>query len=173
MEFMIPSRGLFGLHARILTATQGRAIMHHSFEKYDLMRGTIPQRQAGVMVTLEAGTVTAYALDGLYDRGIFFIEPGEQVYEGQVVGEHCKDSDIPINPTRMKQLTNMRASGKDDSAKIRPARKMSLEATMEYIQEDELVEITPKSIRIRKRYLKESDRKRSARKRSARKTQQE
>jgi GTP-binding protein len=164
MEFMIPSRGLFGLHARILTATQGRAVMHHSFERYELMRGTIPQRQAGVMIALETGTVTAYALDGLYDRGIFFIAPGDQVYEGQVVGEHCKDSDIPINPTRAKQLTNMRASGKDESAKIRPPRKMSLEATMEYIQEDELVEITPKSIRIRKRFLKESDRKRNSRK---------
>jgi GTP-binding protein len=164
MEFMIPSRGLFGLHARILTATQGRAIMHHSFERYELMRGTIPQRLAGVMIALETGTVTAYALDGLYDRGIFFIAPGDQVYEGQVVGEHCKDSDIPINPTRAKQLTNMRASGKDESAKIRPPRKMSLEATMEYIQEDELVEITPKSIRIRKRFLKEADRKRNTRK---------
>ncbi|MHC4987782.1 MAG: translational GTPase TypA [Planctomycetota bacterium] len=164
MEFLIPSRGLFGLHARILTATQGRAVMHHSFEKYDLMRGTIPQRQAGVMIATEPGTVTAYALDGLYDRGIFFVEPGEAVYEGQVVGEHCKDKDIPVNPARAKQLTNVRASGKDDSAKVRPARKMSLEATMEYIQEDELVEFTPKSIRIRKRFLKESDRKRNSRK---------
>ncbi|MDH4201973.1 MAG: translational GTPase TypA [Phycisphaerae bacterium] len=164
MEFLIPSRGLFGLHARILTATQGRAVMHHSFEKYDLMRGTIPQRQAGVMIATEPGTVTAYALDGLYDRGIFFVEPGEAVYEGQVVGEHCKDKDIPVNPARAKQLTNVRASGKDDAAKVRPARKMSLEATMEYIQEDELVEFTPKSIRIRKRFLKESDRKRNSRK---------
>jgi len=164
MEFMIPSRGLFGLHARILTATQGRAVMHHSYEKYDLMRGTIPQRQAGVMIATEPGTVTAYALDGLYDRGIFFVEPGEAVYEGQVVGEHCKDKDIPVNPTRAKQLSNVRASGKDDAAKVRPARKMSLEATMEYIQEDELVEFTPKSIRIRKRFLKESDRKRNTRK---------
>ena len=164
MEFMIPSRGLFGLHARILTATQGRAVMHHSYEKYDLMRGTIPQRQAGVMIATEPGTVTAYALDGLYDRGIFFVEPGEAVYEGQVVGEHCKEKDIPVNPARAKQLTNVRASGKDDAAKVRPARKMSLEATMEYIQEDELVEFTPKSIRIRKRFLKESDRKRNTRK---------
>ncbi|MHC4257864.1 MAG: translational GTPase TypA, partial [Planctomycetota bacterium] len=98
MEFMIPSRGLFGLHARILTATQGRAIMHHTFERYEPMRGTIPQRQAGVMVATETGTVTAYALDGLYDRGIFFIAPGEKIYEGQVVGEHCKDKDIPVNP---------------------------------------------------------------------------
>ena len=164
MEFMIPSRGLFGLHARILTATQGRAIMHHNFERYEPMRGTIPQRQAGVMVATETGTVTAYALDGLYDRGIFFIAPGEKIYEGQVVGEHCKDKDIPVNPTRAKQMSNVRSSGKDDSAKVRPPRIMSLEATLEYIQDDELVEITPKSIRIRKRLLKEADRRRQSRK---------
>ncbi|HOK97094.1 MAG TPA: GTP-binding protein, partial [Anaerohalosphaeraceae bacterium] len=148
MEFMIPSRGLFGLHARVMTATQGRAVMHHTFERYEPLRGSIPQRQAGVMVATETGIVTAYALDALYDRGIFFVEPGEMVYEGQVVGEHCKDNDIPVNPARAKQLTNMRATGKDDAARIRPARKMSLEATLEYIQDDELVEITPKSIRI-------------------------
>ncbi|MHC5140922.1 MAG: translational GTPase TypA, partial [Planctomycetota bacterium] len=135
MEFMIPSRGLFGLHARILTATQGRAIMHHTFERYEPMRGTIPQRQAGVMVATETGTVTAYALDGLYDRGIFFIAPGEKIYEGQVVGEHCKDKDIPVNPSRAKQMSNVRSSGKDDSAKVRPPRIMSLEATLEYIQD--------------------------------------
>jgi GTP-binding protein len=164
MEFMIPSRGLFGLHARVLTATQGRAIMHHTFERYEPMRGAIPQRQAGVMVATETGTTTAYALDGLYDRGVFFIKPGDAIYEGQVVGEHCKDKDCPVNPSRAKQLTNVRASGKDDSAKVRPARKMSLEATLEYIQDDELVEITPKSIRIRKRLLKEADRRREARK---------
>ena len=163
MEFMIPSRGLFGLHARILTATQGRAVMHHTFERYEPMRGSIPQRQAGVMIALDTGVVTAYALDGLYDRGIFFVSPAEKVYEGQVVGEHCKDKDITINPTRTKQLTNVRSSGKDDSAKVRPPRIMSLEATLEYIQEDELVEITPKSVRIRKRLLKETDRKRNSR----------
>ena len=164
MEFMIPSRGLFGLHARILTATQGRAIMHHTFERYEPMRGAIPQRQAGVMVATETGTVTAYALDGLYDRGIFFVAPGEKIYEGQVVGEHCKDKDIPVNPSRAKQMSNVRSSGKDDAAKVRPPRVMSLEATLEYIQADELVEITPQSIRMRKRLLKEGDRRRDARK---------
>ncbi len=163
MEFMIPSRGLFGLHARILTATQGRAVMHHTFERYEPMRGAIPQRQAGVIIATETGTVTAYALDGLYDRGVFFISPGEKIYEGQVVGEHCKDKDITANPTRAKQLTNVRAAGKDESAKVRPPRIMSLEATLEYIQEDELVEITPESIRIRKRLLREGDRRRDAR----------
>jgi GTP-binding protein len=163
MEFLIPSRGLFGLNARMMNATQGRAIMHHTFERYELMRGAIPQRKAGVMIATTTGQVTAYALDALYDRGIFFIEPGEKVYEGQVVGEHCKDKDIPVNVVRSKQLTNVRSSGKDDAARVRPARKMSLEAVMEYLQEDELVEICPSSIRIRKRLLKETDRRRQGR----------
>ncbi len=166
MEFLIPSRGLFGLNARMMNATQGRAIMHHTFERYEPMRGAIPQRKAGVMIATTTGQVTAYALDALYDRGVFFVEPGENVYAGQVVGEHCKERDIPVNAARSKQLTNVRASGKDDAAKVRPARKMSLEAAMEYIQEDELVEICPNSIRIRKHLLKEVDRQRHARKTS-------
>ncbi|MBN2590735.1 MAG: translational GTPase TypA [Sedimentisphaerales bacterium] len=164
MEFMIPARGLFGLHARMLNATQGRAIMHHTFEQYEPMRGSIPQRKMGVMIAIMPGQVTAYALDALYDRGNFFVEPGDMVYEGQVVGEHCKENDILVNPVRAKQLTNVRSSGRDDAARIRPARKMSLETALEYIQADELVEICPNSIRMRKRFLKESDRKRSARK---------
>ena len=164
MEFFIPSRGLFGLHARMMNATRGRAIMHHTFERYEPMKGAIPQRQAGVMVATDTGQVTAYALDALYNRGIFFVSPGETVYEGQVVGEHCKDNDIPVNAAKTKQLTNVRASGKDDAAKVRPARKMSLEATLEYIQDDELVEICPNSIRIRKRLLKEGERRKAARK---------
>ncbi len=163
MEFMVPSRGLFGLHARVLNATQGRAIMHHTFEKYELMRGSIPQRKAGVMVATDTGPVTAYALDALYDRGFFFVNPGDEIYEGQVVGEHCKENDIPVNVVKTKHLTNIRAAGKDEAAKIRPARKMSLETMLEYIQEDELVEICPNSIRVRKRYLKESDRRRDNR----------
>jgi len=166
MEFMIPSRGLFGLHARMMNATAGRAIMHHTFERYEPMRGAIPQRKAGVMIATAAGQVTAYALDALYERGIFFVEPGEQVYEGQVVGEQCKEKDIPVNVVRIKQQTNVRASSKDEAARVRPARKMSLEATMEYIQADELVEICPNSIRIRKRLLKETDRKRHDRKKN-------
>jgi len=164
MEFMIPSRGLFGLNAKMMNATQGRAVMHHTFERYELMRGAIPQRKAGVMIATTTGQVTAYALDALYDRGTFFVEPAEQVYEGQVAGEHCKEKDIPVNVVRSKQLTNVRASSKDEAARVRPARKMSLEASMEYIQEDELVEICPSSIRIRKRLLKETDRKRHDRK---------
>jgi len=163
MEFMIPSRGLFGLNARILTATQGRAIMHHTFEQYEPMRGSIPDRQAGVMIASETGTVTAYALDALYERGFFFVRPGDKVYEGQVVGEHCKDNDIVVNATKAKQMSNMRTSSKDDAARIRPARIMSLEAHLEYVQFDELVEICPSSIRLRKRVLQEGQRRRVAR----------
>jgi GTP-binding protein len=166
MEFTIPSRGLFGLHTRLLNATQGRAVMHHSFDRYQPMRGNIPQRQAGVMIATNTGQVTAYALDALYDRGVFFVEPGDQVYEGQVVGEHCKEKDIPVNAVRTKQLTNIRAAAKDEAATVRPARKMSLEIALEYIQDDELVEVCPKSIRIRKFYLKEADRRRSRRKKA-------
>jgi GTP-binding protein len=166
MEFMIPSRGLFGLHARVLNATRGRAVMHHTFERYEPMRGAVPQRKAGVMIATTTGQVTAYALDALYDRGIFFVEPGENVYEGQVAGEHCKENDIPVNVAKGKHLTNIRAAGKDDAARVRPARKMSLELAMEYIQEDELVEICPGSIRIRKRLLTEADRRRHARRSS-------
>ena len=164
MEFMIPTRGLFGLHAKVMTVTQGRAVMYHNFERYEPMRGSIPQRQAGVMIATDTGTATAYALDSLFDRGIFFVSPGDAVYEGQVVGEHCKDNDIPVNSTRTKHQTNIRASGKDDASRVKPPRRMSLEQTLEYIQDDELVEITPKSIRIRKRLLKEADRRREARK---------
>ena len=116
------------------------------------------------MIATTTGQVTAYALDALYDRGIFFVEPGEKVYGGQVVGEHCKDNDIPVNAVKLKQLTNIRAAGKDEAAKIRPARKYSLEMALEYIQEDELVEVCPNSIRIRKRLLKDIDRRRNARK---------
>jgi GTP-binding protein len=165
MKFRIPSRGLFGLHARLMTATQGRAVMHHTFDRYEPMRGSVPQRQAGVLIATEGGTVTAYALDALFDRGSFFVRPGDAVYEGQIVGEHCKDNDIPVNPTKAKNLTNIRAASKDDAARVKPARILSLEAALEYIQEDELVEITPSAIRLRKRLLKEADRRRDARKR--------
>jgi GTP-binding protein len=164
MEFMIPSRGIFGMHGRMLNVTQGRAIMHHTFERYEPMRGAIPQRLSGVIIATQSGPVTAYALDSLYDRGIFFVEPGDPVYEGQVVGEHCKDKDIPANVVRAKQLTNIRSAGRDDAAKIRPSRKMSLEESLEYIQDDELVEVCPHSIRIRKRILKDIDRRRAVRK---------
>jgi len=164
MEFKIPSRGIFGLHTRMLNATQSRAIMHHIFDRYEPMKGAIPQRQNGVIIATHTGSVTAYALDSLYDRGFFFVKPGDQVYEGQIVGEHCKEKDITANVTKAKQLSNVRASGKDDAAKVRPMRQMSLEAALEYIQDDELIEICPNSIRLRKRMLREGDRRRAAHK---------
>jgi len=164
MEFTIPARGLIGLRTRMLTATQGRAVMHHNLLRYEPMRGEVPKRPAGVIVSSETGQVTPYALHGLYDRGFFFVKPGDPCYEGQVIGEHCKDNDIIANPIKSKQLTAVRTrGGKDDNMQIKPAREMSLEACLEYIAEDELVEITPKSIRLRKRVLQESMRRRDAR----------
>ncbi|MFP4145170.1 MAG: translational GTPase TypA [Phycisphaeraceae bacterium] len=163
MEFTIPARGLIGLRSRMLTATQGSAVMHHVFERYEKMRGPIPQRTNGVMASSEAGQVTAYALDALYDRGFFFVSPGDQTYEGQIVGEHCKDSDIIVNVVKGKKLSNVRAAGKDDATQVRPAREMSLEACLEYIGDDELVEVTPESIRMRKRLLREAERRRESR----------
>ena len=164
MEFTIPSRGIFGLNGRMLHATQGRAIMHHTFERYEPVRGEIPQWQSGVIIATQTGQVTAYALDALCDRGVFFVKPAEKVFKGQIVGEHCKDNDITVNVVKTKQLTNVRAAGKDDSAKVPPMRQMGLEASLEYIQDDALVEICPKTIRIRKRRLEEVDRRRETRK---------
>ncbi|MFW5798362.1 MAG: translational GTPase TypA, partial [Planctomycetota bacterium] len=164
MEFTIPARGLIGLRSRMLNATQGRAIMHHTFHEYELVRGAVPQRQNGVMIATQTGMVTAYALDSLYDRGIFFVKPGESVYEGQVVGEHCMENDITVNVVKAKQLTNIRTHSKDDAAKLRPVREMEMESALEYIQDDELVEITPGSIRLRKRLLTEVQRRRAGRK---------
>ncbi len=164
MSFTIPARGLIGLRTRMLTATQGRAIVHHTFKAYEPMRGDIPKRLAGVIVSSDTGQVTPYALHGLFDRGSFFVEPGDPCYEGQVIGEHCKDNDIIANPIKSKQLTAVRTrGGKDDNMQIRPARKMSLEQCLEYIGPDELVEVTPTSIRMRKRILQDSMRRKESR----------
>ncbi len=163
LEFTIPARGLIGLRTRLLNSTGGEAIMHHTFFDYQASRGTIPARLNGVLVSTETGRATAYALDGLQDRGILFIGAGEQVYEGQVVGEHCRDNDLPVNVCREKKLTNMRASGSDKSIILKPPRVMTLEQALEYIEEDELVEVTPAAIRLRKIYLKEADRRKFAR----------
>ncbi len=163
MVFTIPSRSLIGLRTRMLTATQGNAIMHHTLLRYEPVRGDAPKRAQGVMIASETGQVTGYALSGLYDRGEFFVAPGEKVYEGQVVGEHNKDNDLPVNVLKSKQLSAVRVKNKDDNLQIKPARKMSLEACLEYVAEDELVEVTPESIRIRKRRLTEADRRRAAR----------
>ncbi|MGE3164427.1 MAG: translational GTPase TypA [Planctomycetota bacterium] len=163
LEFTVPARGLIGLRTRMLTATQGRAIMHHTFHSFQPVRGAIPERTAGVLIASEGGLATAYALDALYDRGTFFIRPGDRVYEGQIIGENCKEGDLVVNPIKTKKLTNIRAAGKDDATQVRPVREMSLEAALEYIQDGELVEITPSSIRVRKVALKEADRRRTKR----------
>ena len=166
-EFLIPARGLIGLRSRLLAATAGEAIMHHVFARYERMRGPIAGRSTGVMVAIEAGQVTGYALDQLGDRGTMFVAPGEPVYEGQIVGEHCKDDDIAVNVARQKKLTNMRASTKDFTVVLKAPRRLTLEAALEYIEDDELVELTPQSIRLRKRYLKETDRRRNSRRLTA------
>ena len=167
LEFSIPARAMIGLRARLLTATQGNAVIHHTLLGYEPLRGAVADRVLGVLIANEPGQVTAYALDALYDRGSFFVRPGDEVYEGQVVGENCKAGDLVVNCVRGKKLTNMRASGKDDNSQVRPVREMSLEACLEYIAEDELVEVTPKSVRLRKIILKESDRRRLSRRATA------
>src|SRR4051812_480290 len=160
MEFSMPARGLIGLRTRLLNATQGEAIMHHTFHDYELLRGGLPGRQNGVLISMENGTANPFALDKLADRGMMFIKPGDEVYEGMVVGENNKDTDMVVNVCREKKLSNMRTTSSDDNIILKPPRDMSLEIALEYIEDDELVEITPKTIRLRKRYLKEVDRKR-------------
>ncbi len=163
MEFTIPARGLIGLRTRLMTATSGEAIMHHNFYDYQAQRGNLPGRANGVMVSVETGRATAYALENLQERGVMFVGPGEQVYEGQVVAEHCRDNDLPVNVCREKKLTNVRSATKEMSVLLKPPRQMTLELALEYIEDDELVEVTPRAVRLRKVYLKENDRKRFAR----------
>jgi GTP-binding protein len=163
LEFTVPARSLMGLRSRMLNATQGEAIMHHTFLGYEPVRGTTPSRPFGVLIANETGMSTAYSLDALYDRGEFFIKPGDQVYEGQVVGEHCRAGDLVVNVVKGKKLTNVRAAGKDDNSQVRPVRIMSLETCLEYIEDDELVEVTPSTVRLRKIMLIEADRRRAAR----------
>ena len=163
LEFLISSRGLIGLRSRMLTATAGEAILHHRFEKYAPYLGELAGRKNGAMIATENGQVTFYAMQLLGERGIMFVEPGNQVYEGQIVGEHCRDDDIPVNAVRKKALTNIRSSTKEATVTLKAARLLALETALEYIEDDELVEITPQTIRIRKKMLKESDRKRAAR----------
>ncbi len=164
LEFTIPARGLIGLRTRMLTATQGTAVMHHNFHEYATMRGDVPCRVNGVMISTQAGNVNAFALNMLQERGVMFVEPGEECYEGQVVAEHCRPDDIIVNPCKAKKLTNMRTTSSDENIILKPARKMTLEQALEYIEEDELVETTPKNIRIRKEHLTENQRKRANRK---------
>ncbi len=161
ITFEIPSRGIIGLRTNVLTASQGEAIMAHRYKNYQPFKGEITRRTNGSMLALEAGTAFAYAIDKLQDRGKFFIDSGEDVYGGQVVGEHVHDNDLVINVTKAKQLTNVRASGSDDKARVIPKTEMSLEECLEYIKADEYVEVTPESIRMRKIILDHNERKRA------------
>jgi GTP-binding protein len=158
LEFDVPSRGLIGLRSQMLTATAGEAVMAHRFSEYKPWKGAIPGRNNGVLIAKQAGSSTGYSLDKLQDRGSFFIDPGEEVYAGQVVAEHIKPGDLVVNVVEGKKLTNMRASGTDGAANIAPKIQMSLEECMEYIQQDECIEVTPQSIRLRKILLDENDR---------------
>ncbi len=160
-EFQIPSRGIIGLRNQLLTATAGEAIMSHRFLEYQPLKGDVPQRQNGSLVSMEQGKAIPYSIDKLQERGKFFVDPGEDIYEGQVIGENSRGDDMTVNVTKTKKLSNVRSSGADDKAKIVPPIKFSLEEALEYIQKDEYVEVTPKSIRLRKIYLKEVDRKRN------------
>ncbi len=161
IEFEIPSRGIIGLRTNVLTASQGEAIMAHRFKEYQPFKGEIQRRTNGSMIALETGTSYAYSIDKLQDRGKFFIDPGDEVYAGQVVGEHVHDNDLVINVTKAKQLTNVRASGSDEKARVIPKTVMSLEECLEYIKGDELVEVTPKNMRMRKTILDHLERKRA------------
>ena len=159
-EFKLPSRGLVGLRLRLLNSTQGNAIMYHNFYEYEYFKGDIPHRAQGVLVSMSNGEVTAYALDALRDRGVMFVKPGDRVYEGMIVGEHCEQNDIAVNVCRAKKATNIRSSTAEKGIKLSPPRDLSLEMALEYIEDDELIEITPKIFRLRKKLLKENDRKR-------------
>jgi len=161
LEFEIPSRGLIGLRSNVLTATFGEAVMNHRFKSFEPYKGVIPERINGSLISMTSGMATAYSIDKLQDRGVFFVDPGEEIYTGQVIGEHNRQNDIVVNLQTAKQLTNMRASGSDTNVKIAPKISFSLEECMEYIQKDEYLEVTPKAMRMRKVYLDENERKRN------------
>jgi GTP-binding protein len=163
MAFHIPTRGLIGLRSKLMTVTAGEAIVSYRFVHYAPHAGEIIHRNNGVLISMSNGKAAAFAIDGLQQRGIFFTDPGEECYEGMIVGEHCLDSDLVVNIQKGKQLTNIRAAGSDRNLKIAPAQNLSLEEALEYIKDDELVEVTPNHIRLRKRYLSENERKRRKR----------
>lgn len=160
LEFKITARGLIGLSQPLMTATEGNAVVSHRFSGYEPWKGELQQKRNGALIAMETGTAIAYSIDKLQDRGRFFIDPNEAVYEGQVIGEHTRPDDLVVNVTKTKKLTNMRASGSDEKVSIAPAVKFSLEEALEYVGEDEYVEVTPGSIRLRKIRLKEHERKR-------------
>jgi GTP-binding protein len=167
LEFTIPARGLIGLRTRMLTATQGLAIMHHNFHEYAPTRGDVPGRGNGVMISNTTASANAYAMNNLQDRGTLFVDPGQPVYEGQIVAENARAGDMVVNPTTPKKLSNMRTTGSDENIILKPSRKMTLEQALEYIEDDELVEATPTSIRLRKALLTENLRKRGGKKQAA------
>ena len=161
LDFPIPARGIIGLTHPILPATEGEAVIAHRFKDYEPWKGEIQNRRNGSLIAMETGTAIPYSIDKLQDRGKFFIDPGVDVYAGQIIGENTRQDDIVVNVTKTKKLTNIRASGSDEKMMIAPAVKFSLEESMEYIKGDEYVEVTPKSIRIRKILLDENERKRA------------
>ncbi|AGA29830.1 translational GTPase TypA [Singulisphaera acidiphila] len=163
LEFMIPARGLLGLRTRLMSGTQGEAIMHHNFHDYQPFRGEIPKRSNGVMISMVRGQAVAFALDSLQQRGTMFVKPGDDIYAGMIVAENARGDDMVVNPCKEKKLTNMRASGSDKNVLLKPPRELTLEIALEYIESDELVEITPTKIRLRKKELTEEGRKRSGR----------
>jgi GTP-binding protein len=163
VTFDIPSRGLIGFHGEFLTDTRGTGIMNRSFKEYGAYRGEIGGRTRGVLISNGQGTSVAYALWNLEDRGVLFIDSGVEVYEGMIIGEHSRGNDLDVNPLKGKQLTNMRASGKDEAVRLTTPRPVKLEEAIGYIDDDELLEVTPKSVRLRKRFLKAHERKKASR----------
>jgi GTP-binding protein len=163
LDYRIPARGLIGFQSEFLTMTRGTGVMSHVFDDYGPMKPDIPERRNGVLVSAENGEAVAYALWKLQERGRMFVNPGDPVYEGMVIGLHSRDNDLVVNPVKTKQLTNVRAAGKDEAIMLTPPIRHTLESAIEFIADDELVEITPKSIRIRKRFLQEQERKRASR----------
>ncbi|PLX93644.1 MAG: translational GTPase TypA, partial [Desulfuromonas sp.] len=161
LEFLIPARGLIGFRSEFLTDTRGTGVMNHTFEDYAPYKGEIEGRKNGVLIAMEAGETVAYSLFNLQERGILFVAPGVQVYEGMILGQHAKENDLVVNSSRGKKLTNVRASGSDDAIRLTPARNLTLEQALEYINDDELVEVTPASIRLRKKVLDANERKKS------------
>ena len=162
-EFVIPARGLLGLRSRLMSGTQGEAIMHHNFHEYQPSRGEIPKRANGVMISMVDGQAVAFAMDSLQQRGTMFIQPGDDIYQGMIIAENARGDDMVVNPCKEKKLTNMRASGSDKNILLKPPRQLTLEIALEYIESDELVEITPSKIRLRKKVLTEDGRRRSER----------
>ena len=163
IEFLIPARGLIGLRSRLMSATQGEAIMHHNFHDYRPVKGDVPKRPNGVMVSLVRGPAVAFSLDNLQQRGVMFVAPGDEIYEGMIIAENARGDDMVVNPCKEKKLTNMRASGSDKNILLKPPRELTLEIALEYIEDDELVEVTPSCIRLRKKILSDESRKRSER----------